>query len=75
MGFEPRDCIAFNFLTVHGAPGNSSKISRRRAFAARFTGDDVSIPNERAKCRLFPDLQLEEGQPIDCATFPKILTR
>ena len=37
----PGDCIAFNFLTVHAAPGNCSKTTRRRAFAARFTGDDV----------------------------------
>ena len=73
---SPGDCIAFNFLTVHGAPGNSSRISRRRAFAARFTGDDVRYTQRKGEMSPpFPDLQLEEGQPIDCATFPKILTR
>ena len=73
---NPGDCIAFNFLTVHGAPGNSSKISRRRAFAARFTGDDVRYIRRKGEMSPpFPDLQLEEGQPIDCATFPQILKR
>jgi ectoine hydroxylase-related dioxygenase (phytanoyl-CoA dioxygenase family) len=30
----------FHGLTVHGAPGNEHA-GRRRAFAARFTGDDA----------------------------------
>ncbi len=37
---QPGDCIAFHALTVHGAPGNAQP-GRRRAFAARFTGDDA----------------------------------
>jgi ectoine hydroxylase-related dioxygenase (phytanoyl-CoA dioxygenase family) len=37
---EPGDCIAFHALTLHGAPGNPLP-TRRRAFAARFTGDDA----------------------------------
>lgn len=37
---EPGDCIAFHALTLHGAPGNLSP-HRRRAFAARWAGDDV----------------------------------
>lgn len=36
----PGDCIAFHALTLHGAPGNPLP-TRRRAFAARFTGDDA----------------------------------
>ena len=34
------DCIAFHGLTVHGAPENLST-HRRRAFSARFTGEDA----------------------------------
>jgi ectoine hydroxylase-related dioxygenase (phytanoyl-CoA dioxygenase family) len=37
---RPGDCIAFHGLTLHGAPGNEHA-GRRRAFAARFTGDDA----------------------------------
>ena len=36
----PGDCIAFHGLTVHGAPENLST-HRRRAFSARFTGQDA----------------------------------
>ncbi len=36
----PGDCIVFHALTLHGAPGNPLP-QRRRAFAARWTGDDA----------------------------------
>jgi len=39
---EPGDCIAFHFLTVHGAPENLSA-HRRRAFSARLLGDDATF--------------------------------
>ena len=34
------DCVAFHGLTVHGSPANASA-HRRRAFSARFTGEDA----------------------------------
>ena len=37
---EPGDALAFDFRTLHGAPGNPTG-GRRRAFAARWIGDDV----------------------------------
>jgi ectoine hydroxylase-related dioxygenase (phytanoyl-CoA dioxygenase family) len=68
---EPGDCIAFHFLTVHGAPGNISQSTRRRAFAARFTGDDaVYVRREGEMSPPFPELTLEPGQPMDSETFP-----
>ncbi|MGI9335142.1 MAG: phytanoyl-CoA dioxygenase family protein [Gammaproteobacteria bacterium] len=39
---EPGDAIAFNFLTVHGAPPNRSASNRRRGFSARLLGDDAT---------------------------------
>lgn len=41
---ELGDAILFNFKTVHGAPGNLTP-NRRRAFSARFIGDDVRYIN------------------------------
>lgn len=38
---EPGDAVAFHFLTLHGAPGNSSASHRRRAFSARLVGEDA----------------------------------
>lgn len=74
LGWEmaPGDLILFHGLTLHGAPGNRSN-RRRRAFAARFTGDDVryapkpgflSPPPEA-----FPGAP-EPGQPMDGEAFP-----
>jgi ectoine hydroxylase-related dioxygenase (phytanoyl-CoA dioxygenase family) len=37
---EPGDAIVFNYRTVHGARGNFGS-GRRRAFSARFVGDDA----------------------------------
>lgn len=40
-GLEVGDCVAFHFRTVHGAPGNASADTRRRAISFRWTGDDA----------------------------------
>mgnify|MGYP000402576292 CR=1 FL=1 len=33
---EPGDAVAFNYLTLHGAPANKSKVDQRRAFSLRL---------------------------------------
>ena len=38
---EPGDAVAFNYMTLHGAPGNNSQAEQRRAFSLRLIGDDV----------------------------------
>jgi ectoine hydroxylase-related dioxygenase (phytanoyl-CoA dioxygenase family) len=68
------DCIAFHFRTVHGAPGNGSTTTRRRAIAWRWTGDDaryverngvMSPPfHEMDACTLKP------GDPLEGTLFP-----
>jgi ectoine hydroxylase-related dioxygenase (phytanoyl-CoA dioxygenase family) len=40
QALEPGDAIVFNYRTVHGARGNTGN-RRRRAFSARFVGDDA----------------------------------
>ena len=73
---EPGDCIAFHFLTIHGAPGNLSLKNRRRAFVARFTGDDaVYVKRKGEMSPPFPEVVLEVGQPLDSDTFPVLLNR
>ena len=69
---KPGDLIAFNFATVHGAPGNTSK-NRRRAFSARFTGDDATYAKRKGETSPpFPEVTLNHGDQMDCSTFPKI---
>ena len=69
---SPGDAIAFNFATVHGAPANKSNVIRR-AFSARFTGDDATyIKRIGETSPPFPELKLKNGDKMDSETFPKI---
>ncbi len=69
---EPGDCIAFHALTLHGAPGNPLPI-RRRAFAARFTGDDARYVLRDGFMSPPPQPGAPEpGGPMDSDAFPVI---
>lgn len=73
---KPGDAIAFNFLTVHGAPPNRSGTTRRRGFSARLLGDDATWAMRSGPTSPpFPELseQLRHGDPLDgVAAFPLI---
>ena len=69
---SPSDLIAFNFATIHGAPGNNST-NRRRAFSARFTGDDATFALRKGETSPpFPEVTLKHGETMDSITFPII---
>ena len=69
---EPGDVIAFNFATVHGAPGNDTN-KTRRAFSARYTGDDCRYIKRKGEMSPpFPELKLNNGDLLDSDTFPII---
>jgi len=76
FGLEPGDCVAFNFKTVHGAAGNSSAGTRRRAISFRWTGDDARFairPGEMSPP--FPEFDLcthKPGDVLDSALFPVV---
>ena len=68
------DCVAFHGLTVHGSPANASA-QRRRAFSARFTGDDARFVLRSGFMSPPPP---QSGGPIDGAamdseSFPVLL--
>ena len=68
------DVVVFNFATVHGAPENKSK-NRRRAFSVRFTGDDATYIKRKGEMSPpFPNVKLKNGQPLDCKTFPLLIS-
>ncbi len=73
---EPGDAIAFNFLTVHGAPPNLSGTHRRRGFSARVVGDDATwAVRSGPTSPPFPELQnrLNAGDSLaEVKTFPVI---
>lgn len=68
---EPGDAVAFNFRTIHGAPANSSS-RRRRAFSARWVGDDAVFGDRKGRgSPPMRHLTLEDGAPLDGPEFPR----
>jgi len=69
---EPGDAVAFHYLTVHGAPGNRLA-QRRRAFAARFLGEDMGFarrPGETSPP--FPGVQAQPGERMPEEFCPQV---
>lgn len=70
---EPGDAIAFNFLTLHGAPGNTSATRRRRAFSTRWVGDDARFAQRSGTTSPpFPEVRLIPGDPLEHPSFPLV---
>jgi ectoine hydroxylase-related dioxygenase (phytanoyl-CoA dioxygenase family) len=71
---EQGDCIAFHYLTVHGAPENLSG-QRRRAFSARLMGDDAVYAERGGEISPpFPGLEkrLKAGMSMEGEEFPVV---
>lgn len=70
---RPGDCIVFHPLVVHGAPGNTSPDSRRRAVVTRWIGDDVTY-SEAGREYAFPkgNIELRDGERLPDELAPKV---
>ncbi len=68
----PGDCTVHDGLTIHGAPGNLSPATRRRAYLTRWAGDDVTYNPRPNLQRMLHDPGLDPGVPLDCALFPMV---
>lgn len=74
---EPGDVLAHLGLTIHGAPGNRSADTRRRALAVRYTGEDARydprpgsfMDMEQVRAHV-PAPGLERGAPMGGPLFP-----
>ena len=72
---EPGDAVAFNFMVLHGARGNSSD-ARRRAFSLRLVGDDARYTERPGRTSPpFPGHDMTEGQRLRDDWFPVLLDR
>lgn len=70
---EPGDAIAFNFLTLHGAPPNTSATRWRRAFSSRWVGDDARFAVRKGTTSPpFPEVDLRPGDVLEHPSFPLI---
>jgi ectoine hydroxylase-related dioxygenase (phytanoyl-CoA dioxygenase family) len=70
---EPGDAIAFNYLTIHGAPGNNSATHARRAVSFRWLGDEAVYVSRGGKTSpQYPHLinVLSTGDPLPEDEFP-----
>ena len=70
------DCLVHHSMTLHGAPGNASATRRRRAYATRWTGDDVVYAPRTGQASLtIATPTIQPGDPLDCAVFPRLWPR
>lgn len=72
---EPGDAIAFDYLTVHGAPGNRSDQHARRVLSTRWLGDNAEFIDRGGETSPpFPHLQtsLKTGETLPENEFPFI---
>jgi ectoine hydroxylase-related dioxygenase (phytanoyl-CoA dioxygenase family) len=72
FGMEPGDCLVFQAMIVHGAPGNRSP-RRRRALSTRWTGDDARYCRRRGEVAIpTVDPGLSHGEPLGGERFPLV---
>ncbi|HEY9567544.1 MAG TPA: phytanoyl-CoA dioxygenase family protein [Thalassobaculum sp.] len=72
FALEPGDCLVFQAMIVHGAPGNRGT-RRRRALATRWTGDDARYCRRPGEVAIpTSDPGLAHGDVMDCDLFPAV---
>ncbi len=72
---EPGDAVAFHYMTLHGARGNSAA-TRRRAFSLRLIGDDARYVERPGRTSPpFPGHGMTAGQRLRDDWFPVIFSR
>lgn len=72
FAMQPGDCMVFQAMIVHGAPGNTGT-ARRRALSTRWTGDDARYCVRRGEVAIpTSDPGLAHGARMDCERFPLV---
>ncbi len=70
FAMQPGDCLVFQAMIVHSAPGNTGKF-RRRALATRWCGDDARYCRRAGEVAIpTQDPGLAHGAKLDCERFP-----
>ncbi|MFK8083680.1 MAG: phytanoyl-CoA dioxygenase family protein [Granulosicoccus sp.] len=74
---SPGDAIAFDYRTLHGAPGNNSTSEQRRAFSLRLVGDDIRFARREniITSPPFNEVTLQHGDPLVGNEFPLLYQR
>ena len=69
---NPGDVYVFHAMTVHGAPGNQLGNRRRRGYAVRYIGDDVTYDDRPGISKPLLCDTLGQGGPLDSDQYPII---
>lgn len=70
FAMQPGDCLVFQAMIVHGAPGNSGR-HRRRALSTRWAGDDARYCVRRGEVAIPTAAPgLAHGARLDSERFP-----
>ena len=69
---NPGDLLAFHALVIHGSGGNFSKDLRRRAYAVRYTGDNVIYSEEKGSHKDLRNSELNEGDSLTTKQYPMV---
>ena len=71
-----RDSLLCHRKAGHGPPRHASPARRRRAYATRWTGDDVVYAPRQGQAEITIEKPtIQPGEPIDCAVFPRLWPR
>ncbi|RVU38512.1 hypothetical protein EOI86_04300 [Hwanghaeella grinnelliae] len=72
FALEPGDCLVFQAMIVHGAPGNPHK-GRRRALATRWLGDDARYLKRKGEVSIpTTDPGFADGERYRGESFPLV---
>ncbi|WP_300303275.1 phytanoyl-CoA dioxygenase family protein [Ferrovibrio sp.] len=72
---EPGDLLIHHLLILHGAPGNDTSSTRRRAIAFRYSGDDATYVERKFGPKpIFPS-GLKDGDKFGTDLFPQVWPR
>lgn len=74
VGFsvEPGDVVVHHYRTLHGAPGNASATTRRRAISVRYCGDDIRYHLRPGAPRKPHHAAVAEGDPLGGPDCPQV---
>ncbi len=73
FAMAPGDCLVFQAMIVHGAPGTGGSRHRRRALATRWCGDDARYCERPGEVAIpTSDPGLAHGDVLDCSLFPVV---
>lgn len=73
--YEPGDCSVHHIRTIHGAKGNASQRTRRRAVTVRYCGDDATYLHRPYAPDQGHGLDLRDGDPIGGPDYPLVWPR